>query len=137
MKCIEDEEFNQVDKINACKYLLSLDKEIALQCFYKLFSKEDYIRKDLFYAVGNYFFNKEHYELSKLYYKLCINCEEPNEELIFLYDQNCHINSLLQLGLIEYNKGNIDLFTKYNKDILEIDKDNETAKYNLSLLNEG
>ena len=137
-KCIDEKsESFIVDTINACIFMFYINGDIALQYFYKLFSEEIYIRKDLFYIVGDYFFNKNNRILAKFYYILCINCNEPSDGMLFYYDNNCHINALLQLGLIEYDNGNYDLFTKYNRDILEIDKDNKTAKHNLSLLNEG
>ena len=136
-KCIDSDDDNILDKVNACIYLFYINGEIGLQYFYKLFSNESYIRKDLFYIVANYFFNKEKYILAKLYYILCINCEEPINYLLFEYDNTCHIGSLLQLGLIEYNNGNIKKFIYYNNEVLNINADNETAKHNLSLVKDN
>ena len=84
--------------------------------------------------MGKYYFNKKYFDLAKYYYILCINSKEPKNNQSFGYDTLCHINSLLQLGVIEYKENDIEKSKMYNEKILEIDKTNKTALKNISLL---
>ena len=138
-KCIDDRYSDikwYTNVINSCIFMFSINGDTALQYFYKIFSDEIFIRKDLYYVVGDYFFDKQNYKLAKFYYLLCINCDEPNNYELFYYDRECHLKALLQLGAIEYNyNNNKKLAIKYNKEVLKIDKKNETAIHNLKILN--
>lgn len=134
-KCIDsiDEQINYVDQINSCMGLIYLKDPECLIYFQKLFNKGIY-RKDLFYLLGDYFYELGNIDLARLYYVLCINCEEPPFHYMFEYDGSCYVNALLQLGLIEYNKGNIDNAIFYNNHILNIDPDNAIAKNNIEYI---
>lgn len=138
-KCIDERYNNNVnvtDIINACIFMFYINGDIALQNFFKLFSDERFIRKDLFYIVADYYFHKNNFILSKFYYILCINCDEPNNYILFNYDSKCHINALLQLGIILYNMNDIDKSIYYNEEILKINPNHKIALNNIAILND-
>jgi len=131
-KCIDSTENNFLDKVNASIKLFEINDEHAIDYFFKLFKIGTY-RKDLFYHVGNYYFNKKDEDTARLYYLNCINCDNPKNSQSFGYNKDCHINSLLQLGVIAFHRKEIDKSIQYNKDILEI-SNNETAINNIKIL---
>lgn len=131
-KCIDSNEDNFLDKINASIKLFEINDELAIDYFFKLFKKGIY-RKDLFYYAAKYYFNKKNENVARFYYLNCINCEQPSNGQSFGYNEDCHINSLLQLGVISYNRKEIDKAIKFNKDILEIGF-NKIAHDNVILL---
>ena len=53
-----------------------------------------------------------------------------SSEPAFKYNKLCHINSLLQLNVIEYKLGNIKNAYEYNEKVLKIDPKNEIALKN-------
>ena len=132
-KCIDSEENNRLDKINAAIKLFDMNDEYAVDYFFKLF-KIGTIRKDLFYKVASYYWNKKMNDLAELYYILCVTTADPIPSLTFGYNKDAHNNSLLQLGVIAYRKGNINQSINYNKQILLKDPNNKTAKDNIELL---
>ena len=125
-KCIDSTEDNRLDKYNACNRLFEIKDPEALDYFFKLLGNGVY-RKDMFYSVGKYYYENNNYELSKLYYLLCVNCSEPKNSQSFGYNKICHINSLLQLNVVEYKLGNIKSAIEYNNKVIEIDPQNKTA----------
>ena len=127
--CIDHSDINYVDKCNSCKRILKLNDPDGLDYYFKLIKNNIY-KKDMIYYAAQYFFNKGNLELAKLFYIQCLNCKEPAPGNSFEYDNACHVNSLLQLNLVEYKLGNIDNGKKYNDMILEIDPNNETALHN-------
>lgn len=129
-KCIDSTENNRLDKYNACNKLFEINDPEAIDYFFKLLKNNVY-RKDMFYTVGKYYYENKNYELAKLYYLCCINCNEPNKGLSFGYNNICHINSLLQLNVIEYKFGNIELAKEYNNKVLDIDPNNKIALDNV------
>lgn len=133
-KCIDSNDVNKIDKINACIKLFEIKDENAIDYFFKLF-KIGVFRKDMFYWAARYYFEKKDQDTAKIYYQMCINCETPPQGLSFSYNNDCHINSLLQLGVISYNKKNIKMAIHYNKLILQIDSNHKVAKGNIELLN--
>lgn len=129
-KCIDSSENNCLDKYNACNRLFEVNDPEAIDYFFKLF-KSDVYRKDMFYSVGKYYYENNKLELARLYYILCINCNEPKPGQAFGYNPICHINSLLQLNVIEYKFGNITKAKEYNQKVLEIDPNHKGALYNV------
>ena len=125
-KCIDSTENNHLDKYNACNRLFDINDPEAIDYFFKMMQRGVF-RKDMFYFVGGYYFDKKEYELSKLYYILCITCDEPRPGRQFGYNPLCHINSLLQLNVIEYKLGNIKKAKEYNQHVLKIDPKNKIA----------
>ena len=134
-KCIDSEENNRLDKFNACIKLFDAKDPEAIDYFFKLFKKGIY-RKDMLYTVAKYYFNSGQTELSKFYYTACIICKEPIPQQTFGYNKICHINSLLQLGVISYREKNVKQSYKYNLKILEIDPNNKTALDNIKWFKE-
>jgi len=132
-KCIDSEENNHLDKYNACNRLFEMKDPEALDYFFKMIKNNNY-RKDMFYYAGKYFFEKKEFELSKFYYLSCINCKNPAPGLSFGYNPICHINSLLQLGVLAFKEKNNQESIDYNKKILEIDPNNGLALGNIKLL---
>ena len=133
-KCIDSTENNHLDKYNACNKLFESKDPEAIDYFFKMMKDNNY-RKDMFYYVGRYYYEKSNFEQAKFYYLLCINCNEPKPGFTFGYNSICHINSLLQLNVIEYKFGNIDKSIEYNEKVLRIDSTNEIAIGNIKLLN--
>ena len=131
--CIEANENNRLDKINAILRLYELDDPEFIDYFFKLFKLGVY-RKDLFYKVASYYWKQNKKDVAEIYYKMCVNTDEPNNPLTFGYDPICNINSLLQLGVIYYSKGNVEMSLFYNKKILLIDPNNKSALDNIKLL---
>ena len=105
----------------------------ALEYLFRLL-RNGICRKDFFMYLGNYMFDINNYELAKTFYINCINYPEPQDTWAFKYDKNCVIESLLQLGLIEYNLKNYKEAIKYNEQILDIESDNDIAINNLDIL---
>lgn len=130
-KCIDSIEDNRLDKYNACNRLFEIKDPEAIDYFFKLLKNNVY-RKDMFYSVGKYYYENNNYELSKLYYLLCVNCSEPKNSQSFGYNKICHINSLLQLNVVEYKLGNIKSAIEYNNKVLKLDPQNKTAINNLA-----
>jgi len=128
-KCLDSDEDNNLDKYNACINLFVFNDSKSIYYFFKLFKHEIY-RKDIFYYVGRYYFNENKYELAKFYYLLCLNCNEPDPIVYFGYNNKCHINSLIQLNLIEYKLGNIKNAIRYNEQVLQIEPNNKIALKN-------
>ena len=133
--CIDCEYNNRLYKINAILRLYELNDSEFLDYFFKLFKIGVY-RKDLFYKVASYYWNANKKDLAEIYYKMCINTDEPINSLTFGYDPMCTINSLLQLGVIAYSKGNIKLSLDYNESILKINPSNKSALDNIKFLKE-
>ena len=98
--CINADEKNDMAKINSCIYLLLMDNKDSPDYFFKLF-KEDIYRKDLFYYIGNYYFDRTKFKLARFYYILCDKCEEPEEDILFNYDKSCLQKALNQIDLID------------------------------------
>ncbi len=137
-QCIDSKDNNKLDKINASVLLFDTGDEEAIDYFLKLF-KEGIIRKDLFYKAATYYYNKfpkgsDKHKLAEQYYLLCVLTDNPIQQLTFGYHKECHINSLLQLGVIAYAKGNIRLSLEYNKKILIVEPNNKAALDNIKLL---
>lgn len=131
--CVESEENNRLDKINAILRLYEMNDPEFIDYFFKIFKIGVY-RKDLFYKVASYYWNQKKKDVAEIYYKMCINTDKPINQLTFGYDPICHINSLLQLGVIAYSKGDVQLSLDYNKQILDIDANNKSALDNIKLL---
>jgi tetratricopeptide (TPR) repeat protein len=129
-KCIDSTEDNRLDKYNACNRLFEMKDPEVIDYFFKMLKVNNY-RKDMFYYAGKYYYEKNNYELAKLYYLCCINCAKPKNGLSFGYNPICHINSLLQLNVIEYKLGNIENAKEYNNKVLEIDPKNKIAQDNV------
>ena len=129
-KCIDSTENNKLDKYNACNKLFEIKDPDAINYFFKLLGDGIY-RKDMFYYVAKYYFELKNIEVAKLYYILCISCNEPSPGLSFEYNKICHINSLLQLNIIEYKLGNINKAIEYNNKVLELDPTNKPALDNV------
>lgn len=91
-------------------------------------------RKDFFYYLGNYHFDKGQEYIAKIYYLACINYPDPDDFVGFKYNDSCIYNSLLQLGLIEYNLGNNQESLKYNEKILELYPGDDIAINNIDIL---
>lgn len=125
-KCIDSTEINRLDKYNACNRLFEMKDPEAIDYFFKMMKSNVY-RKDMFYSVGKYYFEKNQLETAKLYYLLCINCQEPQPGMSFGYNPVCNSNSLLQLNVIEYRLGNIKKAIEYNNKVLEIEPTNQNA----------
>jgi tetratricopeptide (TPR) repeat protein len=129
-KCIDSTENNRLDKYNACNKLFEIKDPDAINYFFKLLGDGIY-RKDMFYYVAKYYFDLKNIEVARLYYILCISCNEPSPGLSFGYNKICHINSLLQLNIIEYKLGNINKAIDYNNKVLELDPTNKPALDNV------
>jgi glycosyltransferase involved in cell wall biosynthesis len=129
-KCIDSTENNRLDKYNACNRLFEVNDPEAIDYFFKMMKNNVY-RKDMFYTVGKYYYENHNEEMARLYYLWCINCPEPKNGQTFGYNKICHINSLLQLNVIEYKLGNIELAKKYNNEVLKLEPSNATALNNL------
>lgn len=132
-KCIDCEDNNKLDKYNACCKLFEVKDHEAIDYFFKLFKKNLY-RKDIFYWAGKYYYENNQHDLARFYYILCINCQPPQPGFSFGYNPICHINSLLQLGVIEFENKNVKKSLEYNKQILDIDPNNKIALDNINLL---
>jgi hypothetical protein len=133
-KCIESNEKNRLDKINAAIKLFEMKDTKCIDYFFMLF-KDGIIRKDLFYAAATYYYHTlNNHTLGELYYVLCIHTAYPINQLTFGYKKECHINSLLQLGVIAYEKKDVELSLAYNKQILKIDPNHKGALDNVKLL---
>ena len=130
-KCIDSTENNKLDKYNACNRLFEVKDPEAIDYFFKMLKNNVY-RKDMFYTVGKYYYENNNYELARLYYLWCVNSPEPKPGLSFGYNKICHINSLLQLNVLEYKLGNIKAAIKYNNQVLELDPTHKTALGNLT-----
>ena len=129
-KCIDSEENNHLDKYNACNKLFEAKDPEAIDYFFKMLKDNNY-RKDMLYSAGKYFFEKNQLDTAKLFYLLCVNCKEPYTGLSFGYNKICHVNSLLQLNVIEYKLGNIQSAIDYNNKALELDPNNKSALNNV------
>ena len=125
-KCIDSTESNRLDKYNACNRLFEIKDSEAIDYFFKMMKNNIY-RKDMFYNVGKYYFDNNQLETARLYYLLCVNCQEPQPCLSFGYNSICNSNSLLQLNIIEYKLGNIQKAIDYNNQVLKIDPNNKNA----------
>ena len=132
-KCIDSTENNHVDKYNACNKLFEVKDPEAIDYFFKMIKDNNY-RKDMFYYVGKYYFEQSNIELARLYYLWCINTPDPRPGLSFGYNKMCHINSLLQLNVIEFKLGNKQKAIEYNEDILKIEPNNDIAIQNIELI---
>ena len=91
-------------------------------------------RKDFFVYLGNYYFDRNNHELAYIFYKNCIELPDPTDFMAFSYPKNCVIDAYLQLGLIDYNKGNFKEALEYNTKILDIIPDHNTAIKNIDIL---
>ena len=132
-KCIESTENNNLDKYNACNRLFEVKDPEAIDYFLKLLKNGIY-RKDMFYYIGKYYYEEKNIKLARLYYLWCINCPEPKPGQSFGYNKICHINSLLQLNVIEYKLGNKQKAIEYNENILSIDPNNANAINNIRII---
>jgi len=130
-KCIDSTEDNRLDKYNACNRLFEMKDPEAMDYFFKMLKNNIY-RKDMFYNVAKYYYEINNHELARLYYLWCINCSEPKPGQSFGYNKICHINSLLQLNVLEYKLGNIKLAIEYNNKVLELEPSHKTALNNLA-----
>lgn len=125
---------NVLFKINSCILLFLFEIDSAIDYFYKLL-KDRFIRKDLFNVVGTYYLNNNKPYNTRTWYLSSINYDEPTDEFSYNYDNNCHIDSLGNLGMIENNYLHRPYEAlKYFNSILSLDPKNELAKNNIAII---
>lgn len=132
-KCIDDFDDAYHGVLSLREILLHSDPK-SLEYSFKLLKKCVW-RKDLYTYLGNYYyFTLNNQQLAKSFYIASLHYPEPEDILRFQYHQECVVDSLLQLGLIEYNLGNYQGAIDYNQQILEIVPDHSVAISNLDIL---
>lgn len=132
-RCIDMEEDNNLDKFNACKLLFKLKDEQAPEYFFKMIS-QGRCRKDLLYYMAKYLYDTGKKQISKAFYLGCVEYEKPRPSWTFGYDPSCVINSLLQLGVIYWNEGDMQKARECNERIIKIDPKNGIALNNICLI---
>ena len=148
IECIYFDDDNIIDKINAARLIKNIQQNkgftssfnniSAKQAIEYLFNKfgEDNIRGDLLYDYADIFYNEKNYDEAEKYYKKAYEYKLPTPLYGFLYnDTETKINSLLQLNMVAYyHHKDMQECIKYNRMILNIDPNNETAKNNISIV---
>lgn len=134
LKCIYNtESFDPQDKINSCINLFNLQggKENDWIDHANFILKQNVCRGDLLYFIGQWYFLRKMYNVAYSYFLSALSYPNTINESFMLHQINVTVNPLLQLGYIEYIRGNINKTYEYNKKVLEYDPNNEIAKKNI------
>ena len=104
-------------------------------CFSDLTSYEAYRALSLSSIITTYYLNNNKPYNTRTWYLSSINYDEPTDEFSYNYDNNCHIDSLGNLGMIENNYLHRPYEAlKYFNSILSLDPKNELAKNNIAII---
>lgn len=144
-QCVNHDEVSLADATNACINMYKLwvikenniDDDWVDNAFHLI--KIGKTRGDLYYFIGDYFYNKNQLIMAKHFYLIATTYKFDKNSLDnFLLDaNNLTVNPYLQLGVIYWKLGDSKKCIDYNNLVLTVDPENQIAKKNLEILSQN